>query len=691
MRLQAGLLGALGALEPTMAPAMAQDADGSGEVIIVDDYTWYSRIYVFGDRVPGMPGSQSAILKGEAEATGADRPADLLNRVAGVNLQMNSGQESLIAIRSPVLNGGAGQGSFLIMVNGVPMRASAFGNVNAAMELPLDQAATIEIVRGPGSARYGSNAEHGLINALLPEPGRDTTALSLSGSSLSRFGLRATATRYSQGDGYAPWVGLSLQRDLGWRESSGSDLGRLSATASFGGGDWSGFAFATAGFLDQDTAGYITGEQAYRDEALARTNPNADAFRQSRWGMVAAHLTRRTDAGVSWRITPYLRAQAMEFSQHFLPYDGLESNGHGSAGLMLRVRPDPVGAFEWSLGADLDLASGWLKETQARAGFGPFPQGTHYDFTVATQTLALWGEADMRPTEALRVVAGLRAEWQRYDYSTDAAAGINGRFLVVPDREDTFAFLAPKLGLVWNTLLLNEDAEVYANAARGARAPQASDLYRLQSLQMAPSAKVETLDSLEIGLRGRLSAIDLYYDLAAYWMEKRGFFFRDADGLNVTDGRTRHRGLEAGLDWQALSALELTANLAWSHQSYAFDRIVGNASEAIRSGNRIDTAPEWLWNVSAVWAPDGPWRGGLTVEHVGAYFTDAANTRTYPGHTLTHAFIAYALAEDLEVSLRLRNLFDIAHADRADFAFGEDRYFPGEPMNVTLTLTKRFD
>jgi len=40
-------------------------------------------------------------------------PAERLNTVAGVNIHRGSGQEHLTAIRSPVLTGGAGAGSFL--------------------------------------------------------------------------------------------------------------------------------------------------------------------------------------------------------------------------------------------------------------------------------------------------------------------------------------------------------------------------------------------------------------------------------------------------------------------------------------------------------------------------------------------------------------------------------------------------
>jgi len=61
-------------------------------------------------------------------------PAEALNRSAGVNIHRGSGQEHLTAIRSPVLTGGAGAGSFLFLENGIPTRAAGFGNVNSLFE-----------------------------------------------------------------------------------------------------------------------------------------------------------------------------------------------------------------------------------------------------------------------------------------------------------------------------------------------------------------------------------------------------------------------------------------------------------------------------------------------------------------------------------------------------------------------------
>jgi outer membrane receptor protein involved in Fe transport len=173
-------------------------------------------------------------------------------------------------------------------------------------------------------------------------------------------------------------------------------------------------------------------------------------------------------------------------------------------------------------------------------------------------------------------------------------------------------------------------------------------------------------------------------------MAKDNFFFRDANGLNVTDGKTRHTGIELGVDWSLSPGLRLRGGISWSDQTYDFDREVGNGSEVIRRGNRIDTAPEWLGDVSLIWSPDDRFDAILSAEHVGDYQTNPANTRSYPGHTVLGLRGQYRMGEDLEVYVNLRNLLDERYADRADFAFGNDRYFPGEPRNLTVGVRRTF-
>ena len=80
-------------------------------------------------------------------------------------------QESLPAIRSPVLTGPGSCGSFLMLEDGIPIRPAGFCNVNELFEIDTEQAAAMEVVRGPSSALYGANGLHGTLNFLLPQPG----------------------------------------------------------------------------------------------------------------------------------------------------------------------------------------------------------------------------------------------------------------------------------------------------------------------------------------------------------------------------------------------------------------------------------------------------------------------------------------------------------------------------------------
>ena len=129
------LLGLYGGVEM----AVAQDNKGEIEDIIV----------VYDERRPvaaDLPLSISSINADNLTEIAAIHPAESLNSVAGVNIQRGSGQEHLTAIRSPVLTGGAGAGSFLYLEDGVPLRAAGFANVNGLFEGPTETAAGLEVV-----------------------------------------------------------------------------------------------------------------------------------------------------------------------------------------------------------------------------------------------------------------------------------------------------------------------------------------------------------------------------------------------------------------------------------------------------------------------------------------------------------------------------------------------------------------
>ena len=230
---------------------------------------------------------------------------------------------------------------------------------------------------------------------------------------------------------------------------------------------------------------------------------------------------------------------------------------------------------------------------------------------------------------------------------------------------------------------------MFAAWKRGQRAPQTADLYRLQTNQAPGELDPETLDSFEIGARGEIGPARL--EGTVYAMEKRDFFFRDADGFNVSDGETRHIGVEFAADIRLHDSLSLVGNVAYGRHSYRFDRPVGrNATESISSGDDVDTAPRWISNTRLVWTPSPQFRGEVEWARVGAYFTDAANQNDYPGHNIVNLRARYQLTESLTAFAALRNIADTFYAERADFSFGSERYFPGEERSISGGLDITF-
>jgi iron complex outermembrane receptor protein len=71
---------------------------------------------------------------------------------------------------------------------------------------------------------------------------------------------------------------------------------------------------------------------------------------------------------------------------------------------------------------------------------------------------------------------------------------------------------------------------------------------------------------------------------------------------------------------------------------------------------------------------------------VGRYFVDAGNANEYPGHDLLNLRVGWSFRDNWSTTLRLNNVTDRAYADRADFAFGNYRYFPGRGRTVFVEV-----
>jgi iron complex outermembrane recepter protein len=307
---------------------------------------------------------------------------------------------------------------------------------------------------------------------------------------------------------------------------------------------------------------------------------------------------------------------------------------------------------------------------------------------------AAYGQFEYAVTEWLHLGAGVRVEYVGYDYDNRMLAGNTDEngvpctptgclYSRPPDREDSFTNAAPKLSLRWDALA---GLMLYANASRGFRPPEITEMYRLQRTQSVADLDSERIDAVEAGLKAALGHWRL--DVAAFDMRKDKVILRDANGFYVSDGRTKHEGVEYQAAWRPLDWLSATVGGTYAKHRYDFSLAI-EAGETITKGNDVDTAPRELMRAALEFRPLETLSAEAEWLVVGDYFIDAANAHRYPGHELLTLRAAWNFAPHWTATVRLNNALDRAYADRADYAFGDYRYFPGRPRSVFVELNWR--
>jgi outer membrane receptor protein involved in Fe transport len=175
--------------------------------------------------------------------------------------------------------------------------------------------------------------------------------------------------------------------------------------------------------------------------------------------------------------------------------------------------------------------------------------------------------------------------------------------------------------------------------------------------------------------------------VAVFGERTRNLILRDAEAFNVSNGKTKSVGVEVEAWWQA-GVHSISVAATYARHRYAFDRLA-EGLEVIEDGNEIDTAPRWLANVR--WAMQFSERLNheLELNVVGQHYVNADNSARYDGHYVLNWRGQWQVSEALQIYARVINLLDERYADRADFAFGNYRYFPAMPRQLYLGL--RYD
>jgi outer membrane receptor protein involved in Fe transport len=648
-----------------------------------------------------LPLAWSAVDESALAITAPVHVNEIMQRVPGAWIARGNGQESLPALRSPVLTGAGSCGAFYMAADGVGLRAPGFCNVNQLFDANVEQAGRIEVIKGPATALFGSNAMHGVINILSAPPTEfldHEMALEAGPHDYyrARYHYRNTFGKH----------GLSINAngstDGGYKDDSGYDQHKATLRHDFAGMHWDASTVLDLANLNQETAGYISGYKAYKDPKLRKTNPFPDAYRDAWSWRLHSRLSRTLDEHNTLTLLPFIRDNEMEFLQHFLPWQSVEENGHSSLGLRATINTD-TGTLLWVNGVDLEYTDGWLKETQDE----PFPTasdpnpnlpaGVHYDYQVDAVTAAAYSQARTRIGSRWELSAGVRLEYTEYDYNNRTEDGpacapeaTECRFYRPADRTDDFTDWSLNGGASY---AVTTDHTLYLRLARGFRAPQATELYRLQAGQQVADLDSEEIDNLEVGFRG-VFGDRLQYDLAVYHMNKDEVIFQDADRQNVSGARTRHYGLELSLSYAFADNWLLGLDATAARHEYDSSIPLRGVEEDIK-GNDIDTAPRFFGSARLGW-DFSDWPGGrdalaeLEWIYMDSYYLEPENRHEYDGHHLVNLRLSSQLGQRWRGGLRVTNLLDVDYAERADFGFGEYRYFVGEPLGVYLEIAYRF-
>ena len=686
-------LGCAAAISSAVTPALAQTGAPAIEEIQVISSSRRP------ENLSNVNASIAILSEEELRLISHTHIQEAANRLPGVNINRNNGQESLISIRSPVLSGGGACGAFLLAEEGIPLRSAGFCNVNELFDSHSENAERIEVIRGPGSAFYGSNAVHGMINVVLPDPD-ERREISLEAG--PRGTLRGNARVGFESDNFSHTFLVNGISEEGFRPQSGYDQQKLSwlYQSTLANGVELDGGFTTTN-LNQETAGYLNGTDAYKDDDLRRTNENPEAYRDNRSTRAWTRISYTLDSGWDVVITPYYRKADLDFKQHFLPGTPTELNEHSSAGVQFATYRDISENAELSVGLDLEFTEGSLLQSQDRPTSGSaflratVPAGKHYDYDVDANQIAPFVQYQQYFDNGFDITLGMRFERMNYDYTNNilvgrtrddgTTCGFGGcRYNRPADRSDTFANLAPKLGIRYQ---INDTHNAQFRVTRGFRPPQATELYRLQNNQNVADLDAVQIDSVELALEG--ASGNWSYEAVTYLMDKDNEIITDGNRLNLNNMHTRHKGLELSGTYQLIETLRLSGAYNHARHTYENDRIADGVN---LNGKDVESAPRNFGTVQLQWSPVNTLTTELQWVAMGEYYTNPQNLNNYDGHNVFNLRTRWQASQALTLSVNVLNLTDRKYAERADWTtFGGDRYFPGEPLRAFVALDWRFN
>jgi vitamin B12 transporter len=516
---------------------------------------------------------------------------------------------------------GAEANHTLLFIDGIAVNDPASGNAPRFELLNADLVSRVEVVRGPQSALWGSEAIGGVVavNGIPDAPGYSASA---GGGS---FGFRRASASGAVKAGSA-----SLAGGVGWQRAVGID-------SVNGEGDKDGYrnlsgrlrgTWAVAPSVELGVAVLaMTGRSEFDGFNPAPPFQHEDTLDSSRNRLAAGRLwTQFGDETSSWK--GLLAASALgSTNRNLLAGDDLNRTKGIRQTLSAQVeRGFATGAVTHTLIGAVDAEWEGFHARDFSGGF------TNTDRTRRHQALTL--------------------EWR------GKAKAVTGDIAL---RRDIFNRFRDATSLRASLLAdIGGGFAVAGSYAEGIAQPTFFDLFGFfPGFIGNPSLKAESSRGFEASLRFRRGAVEA--SLTGYRQRLHDEIVPTADFSSTTnrDGTSHRSGIEAELGWKLGEQLRLNANYAFLNAT----ELDSSGARQIREARR----PKHSGSI-ALDGVAGSFSYGASLAYVGAHLDN--NFDVFPSQVvrldaywLANARAAYALRPNLDLFARASNLFDSRYQD----------------------------
>jgi outer membrane cobalamin receptor len=603
------------------------------------------------------PDSVTVISGEEIEAKQLFTLGAALRSVPGLTVQQNGGPGTVTSL----FTRGGESDYTLVLIDGV--RANAFGGGMDLSQVPLNDVERIEIVRGPQSALYGSDAIGGVVQIITRTGGSPSAQAQIEGGSRSM--TRASGGTTGEKNGVRWQAAGDYYEDEGFTGKaangetvSNDDAQEQQASAGLG---WRSPTKGT------DVQGHVL--YVGTDRGAPGAYGSDPAHRYSGVDTVSRGTTTRVGGGVKW-LQPWGGASSrvrhrVEFDRadYDLDFASAFGNSVGST-----ERSHVRGQVDFSANAAVGVSGGveWLGE---RGDSTFIVAGSQGMVPIERSVLGTFAEGRWNAGDRATITAGIRGE----HITRDALAGDPSAFSPRPAFDaDTVNSFNPKIAASY---LVSGNSpsggakqwtRLRGAIGTGIRPPDAFEIAFTDN----PGLKPERSKSGELGVTQALAGGAVQID--ATW------FVNNYSDMIVSVGRgfsglsryrtdnisnARARGVELSAAYRASAGFNL-------HGAYTFldgEILAVSGASAAPSpysvGDRLLRRPRHQGSIDATW----------NANHLSAYvqlfvrgetldaepaFGPSGGLYENPGYTVANLGGSWKVVRAVEVFGRALNLFD---------------------------------